>query len=88
MYLKPRANLAVRDVEGETVVFDRDGGRIHQLNPTATFVWAAFMALTGLVTSGLQMAVARAGAGFGGSARIPISPALIADQYPIAGNDK
>ena len=49
----------------------------------ATFVWAAFMALTGFVTTGLQMAVARAGAGFGGSARIPISPALIADQYPI-----
>ncbi|MEX1008746.1 MAG: MFS transporter, partial [Acidimicrobiia bacterium] len=49
----------------------------------ATFVWAAFMALTGAVTNGLQMAVARAGAGFGGSARIPISPALIADQYPI-----
>ncbi len=49
----------------------------------ATFVWAAFMALTGAVSNGLQMAVARAGAGFGGSARIPISPALIADQYPI-----
>ena len=49
----------------------------------ATFVWAAFMALTGFVTTGLQMAVVRAGAGFGGSARIPITPALIADQYPI-----
>ena len=30
-----------------------------------------------------QMAVVRAGAGFGASARIPISPSLIADQYPI-----
>jgi ABC-type branched-subunit amino acid transport system ATPase component/MFS family permease len=49
----------------------------------ATFVWAAFMALTGAVSSGLEMAVARAGAGFGASARLPISPALIADQYPI-----
>jgi ABC-type branched-subunit amino acid transport system ATPase component/sugar phosphate permease len=49
----------------------------------ATFVWAAFMAITGAVTSGFQMAIARAGAGFGASARIPISPALIADQYPI-----
>lgn len=39
MYLKPRANLAVRDVEGEIVVFDRSGGRVHQLNPTASFVW-------------------------------------------------
>jgi PqqD family protein of HPr-rel-A system len=40
VYLKPRANLAVRDVEGEMVVFDRTGGRVHQLNPTASFVWA------------------------------------------------
>lgn len=50
---------------------------------TATFLWAGFMFLTALVGNGLQMAFARAGAGFGGSARIPISPALIADQYPI-----
>ena len=49
----------------------------------ATFVWAAFMAATAAVNTAVQMAVARAGAGFGGSARIPISPALIADQYPI-----
>jgi ABC-type branched-subunit amino acid transport system ATPase component/predicted MFS family arabinose efflux permease len=49
----------------------------------ATFVWAAFMAATAAVTTAVQMAIARAGAGFGGSARIPISPALIADQYPI-----
>jgi ABC-type branched-subunit amino acid transport system ATPase component/predicted MFS family arabinose efflux permease len=49
----------------------------------ANAVWAAFMALTGAVTNGLQMAITRAGAGFGASARIPISPALIADQYPI-----
>jgi PqqD family protein of HPr-rel-A system len=40
VYFKPRANLAVRDVEGETVVFDRSGGRVHTLNPTASFVWA------------------------------------------------
>jgi ABC-type branched-subunit amino acid transport system ATPase component/predicted MFS family arabinose efflux permease len=49
----------------------------------ATFIWAAFMAATAAVNTAVQMAVARAGAGFGGSARIPISPALIADQYPI-----
>jgi ABC-type branched-subunit amino acid transport system ATPase component/predicted MFS family arabinose efflux permease len=49
----------------------------------ATALWAGFMALTGAVTNSVQMAVTRAGAGFGASARIPISPALIADQYPI-----
>ncbi len=49
----------------------------------ATFVWAAFMALTGAVNNAVWMAVVRAGAGFGASARIPIAPALIADQYPI-----
>jgi ABC-type branched-subunit amino acid transport system ATPase component/predicted MFS family arabinose efflux permease len=49
----------------------------------ATFIWAAFMALTGAVNNAVTMAVVRAGAGFGASARIPIAPALIADQYPI-----
>ena len=49
----------------------------------ATFVWAAFMALTGAVNNAVTMAFVRAGAGFGASARIPIAPALIADQYPI-----
>ncbi len=28
MHLKPRASLAVREVEGEVVVFDRTGGRV------------------------------------------------------------
>jgi ABC-type branched-subunit amino acid transport system ATPase component/predicted MFS family arabinose efflux permease len=49
----------------------------------ATFIWAAFMALTGAVNNAVAMAFVRAGAGFGASARIPIAPALIADQYPI-----
>jgi ABC-type branched-subunit amino acid transport system ATPase component len=49
----------------------------------STVIWAGFMALTGAVANAVQMAFARAGAGFGASARIPISPSLIADQYPI-----
>jgi ABC-type branched-subunit amino acid transport system ATPase component/sugar phosphate permease len=49
----------------------------------AATVWACFMALTGAVSNAFQMALVRCGAGFGGSARIPISPSLIADQYPI-----
>jgi ABC-type branched-subunit amino acid transport system ATPase component/predicted MFS family arabinose efflux permease len=49
----------------------------------ATFVWSIFMMLTGAVAAPWQMGLARAGAGFGASARIPISPSLIADKYPI-----
>jgi ABC-type branched-subunit amino acid transport system ATPase component/MFS family permease len=49
----------------------------------ATTVWAVFMMLTAAVAAPWQMGFARAGAGFGASARIPISPSLIADKYPI-----
>ena len=41
------------------------------------------MMLTAAVAAPWQMGLARAGAGFGASARIPISPSLIADKYPI-----
>jgi ABC-type branched-subunit amino acid transport system ATPase component/predicted MFS family arabinose efflux permease len=50
----------------------------------ATAVWAVFAALTGSVANSFQMGIARAGTGFGAAARIPISPSLIADDYPIA----
>jgi ABC-type branched-subunit amino acid transport system ATPase component/predicted MFS family arabinose efflux permease len=49
----------------------------------ATTIWALFMMLTGAVSAPWQMGFVRAGAGFGASARIPISPSLIADKYPI-----
>jgi ABC-type branched-subunit amino acid transport system ATPase component/predicted MFS family arabinose efflux permease len=49
----------------------------------ATTIWALFMMLTGAVSAPWQMGLVRAGAGFGASARIPISPSLIADKYPI-----
>ena len=34
-----RVNLSVRTIDGETVVLDRDGGFVHQLNDSATYVW-------------------------------------------------
>ena len=40
MYPKPRPDLKARVVDGETVLLDRAGGRVHQLNATASFVWS------------------------------------------------
>lgn len=34
-----RADVQARGLDGETLVLDRAGGLIHQLNETATFVW-------------------------------------------------
>ena len=47
-------------------------------------LWLAFVGLTGTVVNSFQMGVARAGTGLGASARIPIGPSLVADQYPLA----
>jgi len=34
-----RGDLKARSVDGEMVVLDRRTERIHQLNPTASFIW-------------------------------------------------
>ena len=49
----------------------------------ATLIWSFAMVCTGFVVNPISMGLARAASGFGGAAKIPISPSLIADQYPI-----
>ncbi len=40
--MNPRArpDLTARAVDGEAVLLDRAGGRVHQFNRTATFIWS------------------------------------------------
>jgi hypothetical protein len=40
--MNPRArpDLTARAVDGETVLLDRERGRVHQFNRTATFIWS------------------------------------------------
>ena len=37
---RPRPELKARVVDGETVLLDREGDLVHQLNATASFVWS------------------------------------------------
>jgi ABC-type branched-subunit amino acid transport system ATPase component/MFS family permease len=49
----------------------------------ATTLWSVSIVFTGFAGNVFLMGLARIGAGFGASARLPISPSLIADSYPI-----
>jgi len=34
-----RPDLMTRLIEGETVILDREAGKVHQLNPVASCIW-------------------------------------------------
>jgi PqqD family protein of HPr-rel-A system len=34
-----REDVSARIIGGELVVLDREGGRVHQLNATASYIW-------------------------------------------------
>lgn len=37
--LKPRADITVEEIDGEVVVLDQHGEKIHRLNATASYIW-------------------------------------------------
>lgn len=37
-----RADLNIRTVDQEIVIVDKDSGEVHQLNPTASYIWELF----------------------------------------------
>ena len=49
----------------------------------ATVVWSGFIMLTAAVSQVFVMGIVRVGSGLFAGSRLPISPSLIADQYPI-----
>lgn len=38
--MKPRTDLAIEEANGELIVLDKASGKVHQLNSSASFVWA------------------------------------------------
>jgi hypothetical protein len=39
--MKVRSDLVVENAEGELIVLDKDGGKVHQLNQSAALIWSS-----------------------------------------------
>lgn len=37
--MKPKPDLTVEESDGELIVLDKDGGKVHQLNHSAALIW-------------------------------------------------
>lgn len=37
--MKPRPDLTLEESDGELIVLDKDGGKVHQLNLSAALIW-------------------------------------------------
>lgn len=37
--MKLRADLGIENVDGELIILDKTADKVHQLNPSASFVW-------------------------------------------------
>jgi hypothetical protein len=48
---KPDDGLKLQEVDGELVILDKKGGKIHQLNPVATVVWQTIVEHGSLIPS-------------------------------------
>ena len=40
--LSKRPELNIRNIDQETVIVDKETGEVHQLNPTASYIWDQF----------------------------------------------
>jgi hypothetical protein len=57
MFPVRRSDVVVREIEGETLVFDRQAGKVHQFNTTAGFIWTCCDGLSAVsdITSRLSV---------------------------------
>lgn len=44
--LSKRPELNIRTIDQETVIVDKNTGEVHQLNPTASYIWDQFDGVT------------------------------------------
>src|SRR5262245_45024287 len=53
---KRRGNLNYRSIDGETLILNRQDERLHQLNPTASFIWDCCDCTSNLADIGQRLA--------------------------------